>query len=1104
MSKSIRKWRTGLVGVAALAMSAGLLGFPLQAQAQQRPAGAFRDTVRGRVTDAQTGEPVPGVVVQVMGTRRGTLTNQAGLFMVPAASDAVLVFNHLAYHEARIGVAGRGQVDVPLDVAATQLNELVVTGYSSQRRGEITGAVASVGVAATTRETSSSVLKNLGGHVAGVITENSGSPGARSTIRVRGISSFQNNDPLYVIDGTPVNETYGNFLDPNDIESIQVLKDASAASIYGSRANNGVVIIQTKRGGGGAPQITMNAKFGMQTPVKGYDSILIQNPLDLFQVIKASYTNAGLPVPPTVTAIYGDPSHPSIPQYIWAEGSALTGTDQWGRFQVDPTKYSYPNTLVMPGSAGTDWWNAVFRSAPTRDLNLGVSGGADNSRYYASFGYFDQEGTAIGSRYTRGSVRINTDFTSGRLRVGENMNLALELSHGGLDDGGLGEGNIVGKNVFMPSVVPIYDTQGNYASGKANGLSNDSNPLKIAQGAEHNINTNSRVFGNVFGQLALTHDLNVRSSLGFNYGNGAYRGYNPPTFENSEETGNNSFNDNHNYFIEYTENTTLNYQHMFSNVHNFTLLLGQEANAGTSRNEDGTVAGLISTDLASRYIQDALADPSTKNVTTYGGTSTLLSYFGKANYDYANKYYLSVTVRRDGSSRLGPSHRWGVFPAASVGWRVSRESFLKNNSFLTNLMLRFGYGITGNQNIAAGRTIDAFGGSTGTSFYNIGGGGNNIVTGYTLTDIGNSDLKWEQNKSSDLGMDAEFLGGKANFTLDLYRRDITDLLFNPPLPATAGRANPPIVNVGAMRNDGVDFEIGYRANLGRNTSWNVSLNGSHYKNTIREIAGDTKYFFGPTTTRFSTQSVTINKLGYAIGSFYGQTWTGTMFKDQAQIDALNAAARQKKGDPTAVYQDGAAPGRLMFKDVNGDGVVNADDLGPIGSPNPSFTGGLTLGLNYKRFDVGATVFGTFGNKIYNAQKEFDVFRLFDENCRQDLLSNSWTPNNLDAKYPRLDINDKYSSQPSSYYVENGSYVRLRSLQLGYAVPPKLLPGYRNVRVYLEAENLFTITGYDELDPALPAQAATSAGMDVRDQSRGIDRGVYPTNRVFSVGFSIGF
>ena len=1098
MSYFIRKRRTVLGWTAAAILA--LLAVAPQAQAQQRPG---LDTIRGRVTDAQTGQPVVGVVVQVTSTRASTLTNAEGRYVLRAPPEAVLVFNALSYHESRVGVGGRRVIDVALDVAATELQELIVTGYASQKRGEITGAVASVSMPASTRETSSSILQRLAGSVPGVISENSGSPGARSTVRIRGISSFQNNDPLYVIDGTPVNETYGNFVDPNDIESIQVLKDASAASIYGSRANNGVVIIETKKGGGGAPKVTLRAKFGMATPVKGYNSILIQNPLDYFQVVKRSYENAGLPVPQSVTAIYGDPSNPSIPQYIWAEGAALTGKDQWGRFQVDPSKYSFPNTLVMPGSSGTDWWDAVFRTAPSRDVNLGVTGGLDNARYYASFGYFDQEGTAVGTRYTRGTARLNTDFGTGRFRVGENMNVSVEFSHGGLDDGGLGENNIVGKNIFMPPVVPIRDIAGNYASGKADGLSNDSNPLKIAENAAHNINTNTRMFGNAFASYQLAEGLTVRSTLGFNYGMGAFRGYNPPTFENSEETGSNSLNDNHNYFFEYTENTTLNFRHNFGTPHSVTLLLEQEANAGTSRNEDGSVAGLINSDIPSRYIQDALADPATKNVNTYGGTSTLLSYFGKLNYDFSGKYYLSFTLRRDGSSRLGPSHRWGTFPAFSAGWRVSSEPFLKGNSSLSNLMLRFGYGITGNQNIASGRTVDAFGGSTGNTFYNIGGSGTNITTGYSQTQLGNPDLKWEQNKSADLGLDADFAGGKANLSIDLYRRDTEDLLFNPPLPATAGQAAPPIVNIGAMRNTGLDFTLGYRGTLGRNGSWNLSFNGATYKNEIKRIDGQRTFFLGPTTTRFATEGITINKLGYAIGSFYGLVNTG-MFDSQAQIDALNTQARQKTGDATAVYQVGAAPGRLMYKDVNGDGKVNAEDRTVIGSPNPDFTGGLNLGVNYKNWDFGASVFGTFGNEIYNAQMEFDVFRLFDENVRKELLTDSWTPTNKNAKYPILDINDKFSSAPSSFYVEDGSYVRLRSLQLGYTVPKGRFFGNQNVRVYVEAENLFTITGYSELDPALPAQAATSANMDVRDQSRGIDRGVYPSNRIFSLGFSVAF
>ncbi len=1115
MSDSIRTPGTPLLWMAIAALLVGFLGLPPRLQALQQPQAAAPDTIRGTVTDAQTGQPVAGVVVQAVGARGSALTDSAGQYMLTAPTNGTLAFSHIAYRGTTVDIAGRARVNVALQVAATELQQLVVTGYTTQRRGDITGAVSSVAIDDANRQTSSSIVQKLNGHVPGVVVESGGAPGTRSTIRVRGIGSFQNNDPLYIVDGTPVESTYMNFLDPNDIESIQVLKDASAASIYGSRATNGVVIVETKKGGGGAPKVTVNAKFGVATPTKGYDDILIQDPLAYFQVAKASYVNAGEPVPAALTALYGDPDNPSIPQYIYAGGDAVTGTDQWGRIQVDESRYSYPGTLIMPASQGTNWWDAVFGPAPTRDVNVGVSGGSSDARYYASFGYFDQSGTAVGSRYSRGTVRLNTDFGSGRLHVGENLNLSLELSHGDLANDGLGENNIVGKNIFQQPIIPLRDIAGNFASGKANLLGNDTNPLKLAENEAHNLNTNTRMFGNAFASYDLTSDLTVRSSLGFNLGQGAYRTYTPATPENSEALFTDAFSEGHSYGIEYTENTTLNYQHTLGGVHNMTVLLGQAASKNTGRNEDGSVGILVSNDLSGRYIQDALADPSTKDVTSDGFTSTLLSYFGKLNYNFNDKYYLSFTLRRDGSSNFGPDNRWGTFPAFSAGWRLSKESFLQDNGFLTNLMLRFGYGVTGNAAIPTGAAIDQYGGGTGETFYNINGNGHTLATGYRQTRIGNPDLKWERDKESNLGLDAEFAGGRASLTVDAYRRDTDDLLFAPIVPATQGQAAPPIVNVGAMRNTGFEFSLGYRGTFGQSASWNVSVNGAHYKNEIRQIAGGVDYFFGPVGTRENAH-VTINQLGEPIGAFYGYVAEG-MFQTQQEIDDLNAQARQQTGDPGAEYEPGAKPGRLRFKDVNGDGVVNDADQTIIGSPHPDFTGGLNLGVNWKRWDLGATVFGNFGNDIYNSQMRFNVFRNFELNVRKDLLANSWTcaqpqadgscPNgavNPDAKYPRIDHTDNLSNGPSSFYIEDGSYVRLRSVELGFTLPNNLIRGFENVRVYLLGENLFTITGYSELDPALPAINASGSVGDIRDQARGIDRGVYPTNRIFSVGFNVSF
>jgi TonB-linked SusC/RagA family outer membrane protein len=464
---------------------------------------------------------------------------------------------------------------------------------------------------------------------------------------------------------------------------------------------------------------------------------------------------------------------------------------------------------------------------------------------------------------------------------------------------------------------------------------------------------------------------------------------------------------------------------------------------------------------------------------------------------------MSFTLRRDGSSRLGEANRWGTFPAFSAGWRVSQEPFMAGSSAFTNIMLRAGWGVTGNQDIAAGRTVDHFGGAVGSSFYDISGT-NSVNQGFIRTAIGNPDLKWEENKSTNVGLDLELMEGRASVVVDVYQRDSDNLLFNPPLPATAGLAAAPIVNIGQMRNRGIDFAIGYRGLLGTGVGWSVDFSGAHYRNRIVRIDGEREFFFGPITTRTATQGVTINQVGAPIGSFYGLEAQG-YFQTQAEIDALDAAARLENPDnPDAEYQDGAAPGRLRFADITGDGMVTADDRTIIGDPHPDFTAGLNLGVNWNRWDFGATLFGTFGNQIFDVQKEFYVFRVFPTNVRADLLTDSWTPDNPNAKYPILDANDVFSSAPSSFYVEDGSYVRLRSLQIGYAVPEEWVRGFGSVRVYVRGENLFTITGYDGLDPSLPALNSSVAGMDVRDQARGIDRGVYPSSRTISIGFGLGF
>jgi len=1050
--------------------------------------------VSGFVSTAD-GTPIAGVIVAVQRTEVRTTTDVAGRYSITAPTDAVLVFSAIGFRALAVSISARTSVDVIMERAVAVLDEIIVTGYTEQRRADITGAVASADMESLNRESSTSVLQKLDGAVSGVTVDNSGSPGSRTTVRVRGIGSFQNNDPLYIIDGTPTEDTYLNWLNPNDIQSIQVLKDASAASIYGSRATNGVVIIETKktgRGGAGGPVLSVDTRLGFARPIKGYDDFLILDPLEYHEIVRRSYVNAGLPVPEN---IYGDPDSPTLPAYIWPNN----GLTQTTAADVDESTYAFPDNLIMPASTGTNWWDAVFGTGMVSDFNLGLAGGGVAHAYNVSFNYLNQEGTAAYNRFQRASLRVNTEFERGRFTVGENVAVSQEQFHGGMGDpGGYAEDGIMGKNILMQPIVPIYDVGGNFAAGKAVGLGNQANPLKAAWADKDDLGKNLKLFGNAFAGFRLTDAMQVQTRFGFNRLEQEQFGYDPIDPELSEPSFSDGITENYYTFTEWTWTNTLRFARQLGDRHNFNALLGHEASENEFRANGSGINNLLTTDINARYIQDAIGDAASKNVSSSGGKGALLSYFGKVDYNFAEKYYLSATLRRDGSSRLGPENRWGTFPAFSLGWRLSKEGFLSQNQFFTNMMLRFGYGVTGNQSIPAGRIVSQFGGDRGDTYYDIGGG-NTIAAGYRQTSLGNPDLKWEENKSTNIGMDVEFLGGAASLVVDWYNRSTDNLLFDPRTPGTAGVAAPPIVNVGEMKNTGIDFTLGYTGSIGGG-SWRVAFNGSHYSNEIVRIDGvqDFFYFGASDIGRYGFQ--TINQVGHPIGSFYGLEADGFFEDDAAVADHAT--------------QDGAAPGRIRFVDqltvdTDGDGVfdevdgvINAEDRVIIGSPHPDFTAGLDMSLNVGAFDVFATVFGSFGNEIWNVQKQFYVFRNFSTNVRRDLLTDSWEPGKTDAKYPRLDVNDTFSGQQvSSYYVEDGSYVRLRTLQIGYRLPERLIP---NTRVYIQAENLFTLTGYSGLDPALPAANVFGPAGDVRDQYRGVDRGAYPNNKSFSFGVSTKF
>ena len=901
-------WIDPLRSIRALG-AALLLGF-----AAVGTASAQQVAVTGTVTSTG-GTPLAGVAVAVQGTTTRTLTTENGRYFINAPSDGVLTFVLFGRKPVQASVAGRARIDVTM-AQVTYLEEVVVTGYTEQRRGDITGAVSSVNIESTQRPTTASVLQRLD-VVPGITVASSGSPGSRSTVRIRGISSFQNNDPLYVIDGVPVQDSYINFLNPNDISSMQVLKDASSASVYGSRASNGVILIETtKRGASGAPKMVATLRTGRCDADHGYDKFLINNSLDYFKVVEGELRQRGFAGANEYLRRSQQPDHAGL--YIRRNGR------EDGRRRIRPAGRCghqqvclYQNNLIQPGSAGTNWWDAVFgEPGKVQDLNLSISGAGANNGYGVSFNYFNQDGTAAYNNFRRGNIRVNSSFNQGKLSFGENVALSGERHYGGLPDDQGGETALIGKNILMQPVVPIYDVMGNFASGKAVTLGNNTNPLKAAYDARNNITSNNRVFGNVYAGFAVMPTLQLRSSLGFSVNQGANYGYNGITPENSEPNLSDNIFDNSNTSNEFTFSNTLTYSWQKSQ-HGFNALLGQEAVKGTSRSINSSLSNLLSNDLDSRFVQDALGDASTKVVNSFGGHSALLSYFGKLDYNFADKYVASATVRRDGSSRLGPNNRCGTFPAFGLGWRISKETFLENNHFLSDVMLRFGFGVTGNQSIPTGRIVDQYGGSNGDTYYDIAGTNTSVRSGYRQTSLGNPDLKWEENTSTERRRRSRVVRRRDQCRRRPLHRTTNNLLFNPAIPATAGYASAPIVNIGEMSNNGYDLSIGHQG-----ANWNATLTGSQYKNKIVKIDGVQTFFYGPSPRVSETRS--INQLGSPIGSFYGLR--------------PMAITGMPPMWPRGPKQDGAAPGRIKFVDTNGDGAITDADRVDHRQPAPEVHG----------------------------------------------------------------------------------------------------------------------------------------------------------------------
>ena len=1039
---------------------------------------AQTNQITGTVLDAESGEAIIGATVLIQGTSTGTVTDLDGVFSIEGNTGDVLQISYTGYTSQNITIGTQTNLEIRLEFGVA-IDEVVVTGYSSQRKRDITGAVSVIEVEEMNQFSAPSFAQKLEGRASGLTISTSGEPGEGTNVRIRGISSFQNNDPLYIIDGVPVQDAFNTGFNPNDIESIQVLKDAASASIYGARANNGVIIITTKKGSEGKTKVTYDGYVGFATPAHNMD-FMVKDPKQYSNYVWDRHENAGLTIDEANPYSVG---RGVIPQYIFP----FPGTS------VNEADYSFPdNIIIRTNPNGTDWFDEVFDSGFLTEHNVGISGGTQNSNYYLSTSYLNQDGSMIHNNFSRFSIRANSSFNLGPVTIGENISVtrSTKVGQDGFSGGNQDEQGIMTSLYQIHPLIPVHDVSGENAGGaKASGLTG-ANPVYSNIRNKDNTGTFYRILGNAYIEWEIIEGLRARSSFGVDFSNNFTQEFNFPTYEARQPNTTNGFRENWQNGYNWTWTNTLAYSKTLAQKHNLQVLVGYEAIKNNFRQLTGNIANYFTQDINAWYVDGGLADPDTRGVNSNGNFSSLVSAFGKLDYTFNDKYILSATIRRDGSSNFG-DEKYGTFPAFSLGWRVGAEPFLSNLTWLDDLKLRVGWGKTGNQVIPAGNPFDRFGGSLESTFYDIRGTNNSAVTGYALTDRGNRNTKWEENVSTNFGIDASILNGKLNMVIDIYNREVDGLLFPAQLPGTAGTAAPAFINVASMKNSGVDIGLNWNDQVSTNFSYNLGLTFTRYVNEVIDIDGSSESFFpGGFDSRIGI--VNFNTIGQPISTFYGWQADG-FFQNQAEVDAH-------------ADQQGKAIGRIRFRDLDGDGIINDNDKGPIGNPHPDFTLGINLGMNIHRFDLSVFLYASVGAQVFNYQKLFDVFSFFNSNVRQDVVTDSWTPNNPNAAYPINDLNDIFSISPSTFYVEEAGYLRAKNIQVGYTFPDTFGGNvFSRLRLYVQAQNLFTITNYSGLDPS-PSNFGVNDQQngETADLWTGFDLGNYPTERKVLFGINAAF
>lgn len=983
-------------------------------------------TVTGTVTDV-SGEPIIGANIRIKGTTTGTITDIDGNFSIKAEPQSVIEVSYIGYLTQETVINNQKSIRFLLKEDTKTLDEVVVIGYGVQKKADLTGSVANINTEKLNTQSNANIGQALQGKIAGVdIVSQGGAPGSGTRIMVRGIGTLNNASPLYIVDGMYMNSI--DHINPNDIASIDVLKDASSAAIYGSRAANGVIIVTTKEGSNteGKPIIDLSVNLGISTASKFLDMLDAKG---------------------------------------WAEVTTIA-RQAIGKPALDMA-------TDLANKPDNDWQDIMFRPALMQNYNLSVKGGGKYSTYYTGLGYFNQDGIVKGTNYQRYNIQSKNDYKRGIFSAG--TNLIISFSH----DKPLHQelrGGMIGTILqSVPTLEKYDDTREGGYGGTYGDVVNIPHPLAII---DDNImdryNENVKIFANLYAQIELFKGLKYKLNLTPDFSFERYKNY-----LNKYDFGLAT-----NSITQLTERQRRRRNILVENLLTFDRTFGEH--------KISALAGYTYQDSRFRHIQaygEGLPqgleeiDAATTNRSNEGNSwrSVLTSILGRVFYSYQNKYLFTAIIRRDGSSKFGKNNRYGYFPSFSLGWNVAEEKFMENVHWLDQLKLRGGYGVLGNQEIDNYQYS-----STITTGINYPDGNGGLLQGAFPKNFANPDIKWEETAMTNVGIDFMAFNNRLSLTADYYVKNTKDILLTVPIPISSGGANDPIRNAGKIRNNGFEFNLGWMDQPNPDISYGINLIGSFNKNKVIAMGSESGSIKGGSTNQNITTSET--KAGYPIGGYWLISTAG-YFNSQEEVDAY--AKDGKKIQPAA------EPGDIKFVDANNDGVINDDDRVFQGSPFPDFTFALNGNMRYKNFDLSIGLQGVLGNKIYNATRQ----TLEDVTKGSNFLASCldyWTPENKNASHPRLTWDDpnRNTRAESDRYLENGSYLRLRSVQLGYTFPQTWFKGaIQHARVYINAENLFTITSYSGYSPDVNADNANY---------RGFDNFIYPTNRTFMLGLNVTF